>query len=413
MGMFKFLSDLWEFFKLVSHHWGILVTGGFIVTVITVIEHFTSKSISGRWLVSAVGFSLFLAFFLAWRGERDKRITIERELEEKMRVILELQATKQLGQKEAQQISLQALEQLVEIRKLEPNLVQLGAENLPAYEDDNGVIIVGEINQGETFRAVVIPYHNSEEVRSGFDLKRKVGRIENVSAQITYKYLDSSNSLRIKRGAWLSEKESRVIFGVNETRRLIVATLEGADNKPHIYAIRRDFDSSYKGNIVIREELHGDLIAITVRIIAEAESKPIKTSELILEIAREPLVEVKVQSAQLWKWSRLGNFRSEGYKLSIRICEGEKEEQIVEEVKDWEMRAATFLGQHFGEQQKTNFLDAYPSIEQGLRRHHRLRSHLPRLRENDTRQEFILPYWTLDDSIGARTKILEECEKRL
>jgi hypothetical protein len=56
----------------VAHQWGVLVSGGIIVGLIALYEHFSQRSIYGWPLWSAVIGSLVTAFFLAWRVERQQ-----------------------------------------------------------------------------------------------------------------------------------------------------------------------------------------------------------------------------------------------------------------------------------------------------------------------------------------------------
>ena len=303
-----------------------------------------------------------------------------------------------------------------EYRKLEPNLVSPEGKTLSAHNDENGVIVVGEGSQEKSFRAMVIPYHNSDKARRilGSDPNRKVRAVEKVSAQIAYKYFDNRNSLNIKRGAWLSEKESRVSFGVNDTRSLIIATIEGTPtNRPAVYAIQRDFDTEYKGSIARREELHGDLLAVTVRLIAEMESKEIGVYEYIMEIVREPQIEVTLHQKFFWQHSRKHDFMMEGYGFLKRLQNNENEEQMIEDVKDWEASAATFIGRHIGERQKTSFLSSSPSIEEGLQKASRF---VPRLSRPDSPIQPLprvaaiggeFAHWTLYDSIRVRIDKLD------
>lgn len=311
-----------------------------------------------------------------------------------------------LVQTEARHISLEELERRYEIKKLEPNLVRLMPEYLSVH-NENEVIVVGEGDGTETFNVVIVPYYNSPNLPK--NTERKISGIDNVSAEIRYRYFEHRNPLAIKRGAWLSEKDNKVNFGVKDTRSLIIATIEGKD-EPRVYAIRRDFDSGYKGILAKREELYGDLVSINVNLFAEAESKAIQNSEFMLEIKREPDFKVTLFPLRAWRCGNLMGFQLEGLKLSIRIYEGEAEvdEQIIKEIKDWETRAANFIGQHLSEQQKTSFLSSHPSIEDGLQQKPRLQISRPLVQGQELQKETFTPKnWTLNDSINARTDKLK------
>jgi hypothetical protein len=64
------LSHVWEFIIAVGRRWGVLVTGGFIVGLISVYEHWSGRPIAGRLFWSVIVISLLAAFFSAWRQER-------------------------------------------------------------------------------------------------------------------------------------------------------------------------------------------------------------------------------------------------------------------------------------------------------------------------------------------------------
>ena len=305
---------------------------------------------------------------------------------------------------------LQEMEKYLEIKKLEPNLQTKGAVTVDVHQDEEGAIVFGNSASNKTFSALVVKYHNNDQVRSKSVPSRKVGGIEEVSAEITFSRLDKYSTLKIQRGAWLSEKDSRVSFRVNDTYNLIIATIEEDEpHEPTVSAIRRDYDTPYKGNIPTREELHGDLISVTVRLIAEAESKTVAIFKYILEISREPEIKLELQDAKYWVWLRLQKFTVEGLGFSDRLTEGENEEKLAEEVHAWETEAADFIGKHIGGSQKTSFLDARPTIEQALRQEPQLsRTMLPR-----PHNPFALSNARLQDSLKARTDYLRQLENNL
>jgi len=68
--MRDWLRHVWQFIIAVVRQWGVLVTGGFVVALIGVIEHLSGRSVSGWPLWSALILSLIAAVFSAWRKER-------------------------------------------------------------------------------------------------------------------------------------------------------------------------------------------------------------------------------------------------------------------------------------------------------------------------------------------------------
>jgi len=64
------LRHISEFVIAVLRQWGVLVTGGFVVALIGVYEHWSGRPIAGRLFWIAIILSLVVAFFSVWRKER-------------------------------------------------------------------------------------------------------------------------------------------------------------------------------------------------------------------------------------------------------------------------------------------------------------------------------------------------------
>lgn len=77
------LRELGEFIVTVGRHWGRLMTGGFIVAAAVLYEHLSERAILGWPLWVAIVMALFISFFLAWRDERNKRVSVEQASAEK------------------------------------------------------------------------------------------------------------------------------------------------------------------------------------------------------------------------------------------------------------------------------------------------------------------------------------------
>jgi hypothetical protein len=66
---------LWDFLIALARRWGVLMTGGFIVGLITLYQYLTARSISGWPVWAGLALSLSAAVFLTWREER---LTVEK-----------------------------------------------------------------------------------------------------------------------------------------------------------------------------------------------------------------------------------------------------------------------------------------------------------------------------------------------
>jgi hypothetical protein len=64
------LRHIAEFVVAVLRQWGVLATGGFVVALIGVYEHWSGRPIAGRHFWIAIILSLVVAFFSVWRKER-------------------------------------------------------------------------------------------------------------------------------------------------------------------------------------------------------------------------------------------------------------------------------------------------------------------------------------------------------
>lgn len=304
---------------------------------------------------------------------------------------------------------IEELGQSFEIAKLEPNVCcSLIGEVMKVYEGEQQVIIEAADGQAREFHALIVSYYNRLVGRTSSQPARKPGVVNDVSAAITYRFFDGTPSFAVHRGAWLSEKFDRVNFGRNDKRSLIVATYEEMNQ---VYAVERQFDGVHPDGITKRTRLPGNLVGVHVRLIAESEGKIVNVYDAILEIEREPTFTLKLTDSRFWKLHSLNQMTVEGYNLSLRMYGLEKENQftdkaknqMIEEIRDWETTAATFIGQHLSEQQKTDVLNSYPSIEQGVQGEHRL-SLIPRIGSlaQPAKQEYRPPFWTLHDSIKVR-----------
>ncbi len=333
------------------------------------------------------------------------------------------------------------LEEVFELKELRPNLSVslIDPEKVDAHRDDGGVIVIGPAETAEkTFSAYVISISNTAE--------HKVGRARKVRASVTFHDYCRNDALKIHSCAWLSEKETEIDLPPNvPPRRLILITIEGND----VFAISRDFSTSYTGPLAIPQRLDKELYRLTVSLFTGNETTATKTLEYILEIKSVAgNRNVVLSSAYYWKLDHLVEFLSEGFEFlrllhftgldadekatrifeqgdrslqrffaDIRVEEKRQEAQIIDQIKDWESRAAAFIALHFGFNEKERFVLSTPSIDDGFERRtkptiemseaYSLTSNEP---ENESR---LSTYWTLSDSIDVRVKELWELSKGL
>jgi hypothetical protein len=326
-----------------------------------------------------------------------------------------------------------------EVKVLERNLMAgFEVEFMPAYNDSNGIIMAG------------MPSENSSETGfyvhtaaiSNRSRKNRVAPLSKVAARLIYH--DFGNAvITIDRGNWLSEKDREMDFPPNGApHRLVLATVE---NGSHVYAIRRDLESGYSGPRAIREELKTDLYKVEVELFAII-AKYHKNLTYILQIQREPQFNIKISRRDVWMTFNLGVLQDAGYKLIFQAYdigkarhervmalrfddpkvadayaeENQERAHLAEAVRIWEKSAGDFIGLHYGKEKAEEFLNATPTIEQGLQRvrkgwQYRLRLALPSkdVTGEQKSQTTDAPNWDLTDSIDVRIKKLDALIKAL
>jgi hypothetical protein len=361
-------------------------------------------------------------------------------------------------------LTLEEIERHYELKKLEPNLqsTSLDPEIVAARFDKEGIILVQPLPEAEgTFDAHVVPLTNAGTSR--------VGEAKKVRARITFRDFDQSGeqsqSGTVHRGAWLSEKETEIDFPPYcSPRRLVLITVEGKEPPFRVFSISRDFDSSYNGTLTMREELHGEFYEFKVALFDQAHAtKPLRTFEYILQISHLwGAFSVSFSQALFWKSKHLHGFIKEGFAFSakvheiwedaqkqvpfppvdpnrpiflnyaligadksepfdyaaaqarIRAIEQEEEGKLLDAIKNWEAKAAEFVGRFISADHRDQFLKCGPSIEDGFNRTQK--SVFRRLRFAPLGKEPPPPeppYWMLSDAISSRTEKLMKISEQL
>lgn len=354
---------------------------------------------------------------------------------------------------------LEELEQEYDVKKLEPSLLEFGSEYVTAHNDENGVIVQSQ-SARDMFPVLVRSFGNQHPRDRVKSLKRVSFRLDFICFDRAV--MNQSKIIRIHRGAWLNEASVEVEFPAHcPPRRAVVVTVEGAESK--VYAVRRDSDSTYKGIMPLREELTGDIYTVSLTLLVE--SKNAKSFQYILEIIREPTVELRLNNAYVWKSTHLLNFIKEGYKFldninrigkeareqvplpelpevsqysllsnafkrrlegvetpdisellkRISAIEREQEEKILDLIKDWESRAREWVDRFIGAEARDKILQSGPSFDIGLNRGRKSALQLmgPPTRAGKEPSPPQLRYWTLSDAVGARVDALTNIEKQL
>lgn len=376
---------------------------------------------------------IYLIILLLVLAPAANRATLERQRErndEKMRRYKQRVERSFQSVGAPPELSLDVLRKTYELVPLQPNL-QHPLEGIveDAHEGEHGVITRGHSADNENnFRALVATYKNSPDTRP----KRRIIEIDGVTAEVSYGGFNGSG-VRLHHGAWLSEKDRRVRFEVSGRHGLIVATLEG----DRLYAVERETTGVYPNGVTNRTELTSDIYKIRIRLI-DAFGAILDDYEMMLTVNRTPELKVELFEARYWKASRLLDLSSKGHDLltrayqitinhqeetlaaykaggieadltSIHAKEKQEAALVATEAKAWELQVGEFLGQHLTEAQKDSFLNAKPSIDDGLNRVRKTPFERIRIgREKDPASN-----WTLIDSLKARGDRLSKALDRV
>jgi hypothetical protein len=255
------------------------------------------------------------------------------------------------------------LEQRYEIREIQPNLIFRQYSMVGAHQEAES-IVEGNNGRDLTFHAVVAEFNNR------VDSERITAPIDKVSATLTYTFFDKRTPIEINRGIWLSHG-SRVDFGVNDTHRLMIATLEGDFEERFVYAL----NGSYSSTEPKRLRLSEPLVKVKVALVGESRSKVITQFDFMLEVSRDSefLANLRLTELTRWKHDQLfdllvrgnnllnkyeaqKNFAAYGGLAAVGVEEAFKE--IEREADFWSTETSKFLATHFSEQHQFRFIKA-------------------------------------------------------
>lgn len=266
------------------------------------------------------------------------------------------------------EFSLQEIERHYELKKRQPNVVFAKSGMIGAHEDQRGRIIEGNNMIDLTFHAIVAEFNNRVEKN------RVIGAVNDVSARLTYTFFDDRPSIDLTRGVWVREG-SKANFGVNDTHRLIISSIEGIEER-----YNRALDGSYSDGGPRRVALSEGLIKVNVSLVAEMQSSVLRECEFMLEISRDTdiLVNHTLVEMRFWKQRRLQNFVEQGIKLyekhqsagvphrlsdfkNLDTVIEERTEEVEREGDTWATTVSTFLATHLSENHRTQFIASITS----------------------------------------------------
>jgi len=173
----------------------------------------------------------------------------------------------------------------------EPNIVYLSAEIVEAHRQHHGGIYEGRgpydslHRRQNWFWACVASFRN--EVLKN----REIGGRGLVSAKISYAFQGQNGSNTASRAAWFGSDRFQVTFGINDTNTLVVATFEDG----YLFAIQENASRGFSDDRTKHLPLLGDLHKVHIELISESESKVLCSTDLILEITRDPELNIELR----------------------------------------------------------------------------------------------------------------------
>ena len=350
-----------EYLALYANLFGV---GGGIVSI-AIFLFWLGGFVSGAVLIAAVsvGATLFTVWLMGYVFVRSR---------DPLQSLGTLRASPQIIQSAPERTSLpaprsefplQEIERHFELKKRQPNVVFAKSGMIGAHEDQNGRIIEGNNMIDLTFHAIVAEFNNRVEKN------RAVGVVNDVSAKLTYSFFDDRPSIEITRGVWVTEG-SKTNFGVNDSHRLIISSIEGIEER-----YNRALDGSYSGSGPRRVALSEGLIKVNVSLIAEIQSSVLRECEFMLEISPDTdiLVNHTLVEMRFWKQRRLQDFVEQGIKVyekhqsagvphrlsdfkNLDTMIEERTEEVEREGDAWAAKVSTFLATHLSENHRTQFI---------------------------------------------------------
>lgn len=262
------------------------------------------------------------------------------------------------------------LGQRYEIKEIQPNLIFRQYSMVGAHEEQGQIV---ERNNGRdlTFHAVVAEFNNR------VDSNQTTVSIDRVSAALSYTFYDKRAPVEINRGIWLSHG-SKVDFDINDTHRLMIATLEGDFEERQVYALNGSYSLKGPRRVCLSEPL----VKVDVRLVGESRNRILGQFEFMLEVSRDSkfLAELRLTELSRWKSDRLFDLYVRGNNLLNKyntqktfasygglaaVGWEEALEEIEQETNVWANDASNFFATHFSEKHQFRFIKAVsPKKEQ-------------------------------------------------
>lgn len=222
----------------------------------------------------------------------------------------------------------------------------------------------GNDGQNLTFHAIAAEFNNR------VDTEHTTSPIRKVSASLRFTFFDEQKPIEITRGIWLSDG-SKVDFDVNDTRRLLIAMLEGDFEERHVYAL----DGSYSHSNPKRIRLSEPLLQVHVALIGESQSTILKQFDFMLEVSRDSefLATFCLTDLGGWKHDRLfdllvqGNNLLNEYRLQKNFAAygglaalgwDEAVEKIERDADTWSTDGSKLLATHFSDGHRFKLIKA-------------------------------------------------------
>ncbi len=188
--------------------------------------------------------------------------------------------------------------------KPRPNLVDKGVRRWLAHEDlHTGLLLEG----AQTFRPWFDPDWDllTIQICNEFRVQPKVSIAEDITAEIYYSLPNSTEPVKINRGAWLTGR-NRISLGVNDYDHLIIAC--GQRKLPHkVQIFLEEYGQGWSGSRVDLDRIMGALepdqdYPVEVQLISESNLEHYATFNYILTIASGDQNHLFVDLVEAYRW---------------------------------------------------------------------------------------------------------------
>lgn len=220
-----------------------------------------------------------------------------------------------------------------------PNIV-CAPKGRAVYRNERGVLF--ERDAGEEKDSDL--YAVTADFKNAMHFRKQIGEARDVTARIFLRPFNiHEEQAEVDRGAWLRNQDGRVTLPINQTRELVIATLENG----RVFAVRQLADADSGEKITTRLAVPNLPLSVHVTLTEELGKKMVRRAQFMLE--RDPNEALQLTLMSTWLWHQLQDLRDRGdalWQRAIGLSPAERpaKEPIIEiEFQQWRDVVEKFL----------------------------------------------------------------------